>query len=140
MSRQPGKYSVESFTLRAQGLHSKSRKREHLQSPNEIVFLYLAKVKMYIHVCVCVCIYYIIYVTIFAGEIQHDFIHKVFTSPDVDTVYIACHMTTLSYLRITLCSIHYLPPHPVHGLVPFALDGQLPNDVLRAEDRFQIQP
>ena len=43
-------------------------------------------------------------------------------------------------LRSVLGVLHDLSPEPIHRLVSLALDWQLAVDVLRAEDRFQIQP
>ena len=44
------------------------------------------------------------------------------------------------YLGILLGRCHDLPPDAVHGLVALAFDRQLPHDVLRAEDGFQVEP
>ena len=43
-------------------------------------------------------------------------------------------------LRRVLGALHDLAPESVHRLVSLALDWQLTVDVLRAEDRLQVEP
>ena len=47
---------------------------------------------------------------------------------------------TVLYLWILLCIIHYLPPQSVHRLVSLTLHWQLTIDIIRREDRLQIEP
>lgn len=47
---------------------------------------------------------------------------------------------TIGYLRVFLGVFHDFPPEPFHRLVTLALSRQLTIDVLRAEDRLQVEP